>query len=81
MLQYFSDPVDSLLKPAIDVRITELGNAWIWWQDEEDIPTTGYLQTLRDASLLHSPFLVSSRNAPPWGGALRDDTKNGCVAD
>ena len=25
------------------------------------------------------PFLVSSRNAPP--GALRDDTKNGCVAD
>ena len=28
------------------------------------------------------PFLVSSRNAPPhWGGALRDDTKNGCVAD
>ena len=26
------------------------------------------------------PFLVSSRNAPPqWGGALRDDTKNGCV--
>ena len=29
------------------------------------------------------PFLVLSRNAPPhkWGGALRDDTKNGCVAD
>ena len=41
------------------------------------------------------PFLVSSRNAPPhkrllrtephswefWGGALRDATKNGCVAD
>ena len=28
------------------------------------------------------PFLESSRNAPPlWGGALRDDTKNGCVAD
>ena len=37
------------------------------------------------------PFLVSSRNAPPrkegrrkctlWGGALRDDTKNDCVAD
>ena len=27
--------------------------------------------------------LESSRNAPPhlWGGALRDDTKNGCVAD
>ena len=28
---------------------------------------------------------MSSRNAPPhyhlWGGALRDDTKNGCVAD
>ena len=25
------------------------------------------------------PFLVSSRNAPPssWGGALRDDSKNG----
>ena len=25
---------------------------------------------------------MSSRNAPPssWGGALRDDTKNGCVA-
>ena len=28
------------------------------------------------------PFFVSSRNAPPpQGGALRDDTKNGCVAD
>ena len=28
------------------------------------------------------PFLVSPRNAPPhWGGALRDDTKNGCVAN
>ena len=28
------------------------------------------------------PFLVPSCNAPPlWGGALRDDTKNGCVAD
>ena len=29
------------------------------------------------------PFLKSSRNAPPHllGGALRDDTKNGCVAD
>ena len=29
------------------------------------------------------PFLASSRNAPPhsWGGALRDDTKNGCVAN
>ena len=28
------------------------------------------------------PFLVTSRNAPPrWGGALRDDTKDGCVAD
>ena len=28
-------------------------------------------------------FSVSSRNAPPHkvGGALRDDTKNGCVAD
>ena len=28
-------------------------------------------------------YIVSSRNAPPhsWGGALRDDTKNGCVAD
>ena len=25
-------------------------------------------------------FLVPSRNAPP-GGALRDDSKNGCVAD
>ena len=25
---------------------------------------------------------MSSRNAPPlWGGVLRDDTKNGCVAD
>ena len=23
------------------------------------------------------PFLVSSRNVPLWGGALRDDTKNG----
>ena len=28
-------------------------------------------------SLLHSPFLVSSRSVRP----LRDDTKNGCVAD
>ena len=29
------------------------------------------------------PFLESSRNAPLrlWGGALRDDAKNGCVAD
>ena len=29
------------------------------------------------------PFLESSRNAPPpqRGGASRDDTKNGCVAD
>ena len=27
-------------------------------------------------------FLESSRNAPPlWEGALRDDAKNGCVAD
>ena len=26
------------------------------------------------------PFLVSSRNVW-WGGTLRDDTKNGCVAD
>ena len=27
------------------------------------------------------PFSVLSRNAPPyqWGGALRDDTNNGCV--
>ena len=24
---------------------------------------------------------MSSRNASPWGGALLDDTKNGCVAD
>ena len=29
--------------------------------------------------LLHSRFLVWSRNAPPWGGALCDDTKNGCA--
>ena len=29
--------------------------------------------------LLQSRFLVSSRNAPPE--ALRDDTKNECVAD
>ena len=27
------------------------------------------------------PLLVSSRNAPPHLGALRDDTNNGCVAD
>ena len=27
------------------------------------------------------PFLVSSRNAPPRRGALRDEIKNGCVAD
>ena len=28
------------------------------------------------------PFLVSSRNVTPsWKGALRDDIKNGCVAD
>ena len=26
-------------------------------------------------------FFVSSRKARYWGGALRDDTKNGCVAD
>ena len=33
---------------------------------------------------LTQPFLVSSRNVPPHrrrGGALRDDNKNGCVAD
>ena len=27
------------------------------------------------------PFLVSSRNVPPRGEALRDDTKNACIAD
>ena len=35
---------------------------------------------------LTQPFLGSSRNAPPhkrrlWGGALRDEPKNGCVGD
>ena len=31
----------------------------------------------------YTAVLESSRNAPPhlWRGALRDDTKNGCVAD
>ena len=29
-------------------------------------------------SLLHSRFSVVTQR---WGGALRDDTKNGCVAD
>ena len=34
-----------------------------------------------DAMVRHTAVLVSSRNAPPWcGGALRDDTENGCVA-
>ena len=38
--------------------------------------------SLRQSQSATQPFLVSSRNAPPhWGGALRDDTKNGCVAD
>ena len=35
-----------------------------------------------NSSLLHSRF--QCRHAmllPKWGGALRDDTKNGCVAD
>ena len=27
------------------------------------------------------PFLCSSRNAPPQGGVLRDEPKNGCVGD
>ena len=38
---------------------------------------------LRRVQSATQPFLVSSRNAPPhqWGKALRDDTKNGCVAD
>ena len=26
-------------------------------------------------------FRVVTQCSPPWGGALRDDTKNGCVAD
>ena len=25
--------------------------------------------------------VVTQRSSPLWGGALRDDTKNGCVAD
>ena len=35
-------------------------------------------------SLLHSRFKcrhVTQRSCSSWGGALRDDTKNGCVAD
>ena len=26
-------------------------------------------------------FSVNTQRSSPWGGALRDDTKNGCVAD
>ena len=26
-------------------------------------------------------FSVVTQRSSPWGGALRDDTKNGCVAD
>ena len=36
-----------------------------------------------EGSLLHSPFQGRHAMLLPtlWGGALRDDTKNGCVAD
>ena len=40
------------------------------------------MTTKLDKRGLLKPFLVSSRNAPPQsGGALRDDSENGCVAD
>ena len=46
------------------------------------IKYTVTLQKWLKAQSATQPFLVSSRNAPPhWGRALRDDTKNGCVAD
>ena len=45
-----------------------------------------YLSTLHQCgtSLLHSRFKcrhVTQRSCSSWGGALRDDTINGCVAD
>ena len=35
------------------------------------------------SSLLHSRFRIVTQHSSPllWGGALSDDTKNGCVAD
>ena len=39
--------------------------------------TNGHLST----SLLHSRFQSRHATSRLWGGALRDDTKNGCVAD
>ena len=56
-------------------------------QNHESSMLISIFQTLHHLlfSLLYSRFLVSSRNAPPhkglWRGALRDDSKNGCVAD
>ena len=48
---------------------------------------TTYIPTLicfrqRSVQSPTQPLFVSSRNAPPqWGGALRDETNNGCVGD
>ena len=50
----------------------------------EMITSPSALKTLKQVRTWSAtrPFSVSSRNAPPqWGGALRDDSKNGCSAD
>ena len=45
----------------------------IVWQDKAQNRPCGKLYSSDGHSLLHSRFY--------WGGALRDDTKNGCVTD
>ena len=40
------------------------------------------IYTVCVAGSLPRSHCVSSRNAPPlWGGALRDETQNGCEGD
>ena len=56
----------------------------VCWRLLSPLPRAQYETSTHslDTSLLHGHFLESSRNAPPhWGGALRDDTKNDCVAE
>ena len=48
-------------------------------------PTVLNFDTLRDTVVCYTVVfsVVTQRSSPLsyWGGALRDDTKNGCVAD
>ena len=70
-LDYYCPVINSVLRGREDTRV--------WYRETMFSQMVSYDIPLHGP--LHEYFFYLETLLPTWGEALRDDTKNGCVAD